>query len=828
MPNPNKKITELATLANSSLAANDMLVVVDVSDTTMDPDGTNKQLRSDAFTIPGGSGSPTGVVTPTTVAQLYKDNVNGALYISVGLTSADWWVLGGVDPSYGSTRGISFVPNDAIYITGERGGGVFIENDLDGKVLIDLYQSTDPKFVIQVRPDFFTINQWVFQPDGALRFDPGDLKDEALYFVIDGTDVRGSNNDWALGKDGHLYYKTSGTWVTKDAVPASNETPFVLTAQAAPGSTAQFALNEHAPAGIAHQFGLPNATGNTAINPPSGIWWYGVEFTIDDAASQIAGLIFDVPNSWTQMVMNVRVYQNGTLIYTPAALNVNGLYPGRHHLYFDAPYTHIDTGATYRLICTFTNDTAVIVPDFYVSPRNTAPLHSGANAGLSGYQPYGTGFGEPVNGADGVIDVIVIALDQTPPVVPIFEIGAFQGDGSYYARMGGANADGNSTISMYREHSIDDQDIGADVFIQARVDVNTISLASLSTDILRDGTLGNAILSLFTAASGSQSQVDLHARIERAFLAISGPAGQTAPLLDLEVANVPVFVVTPNAVRFGVDTNDKSFIGMVLQPGGGGGTGSDITAESKFDLNTHADIDLSTSIQDDGTSGRAGLVLDAFTLTQSSHASLRAQIEQAWLAINGPAGQSLPLIDVGVNGTKMFRVADFDADGNGYARLGADPGDGNSWVQMYHEAGDGLLLAGAVQGGAQFDATHSAHFELQAEIDPAGTNSLARLHLAQRSDAGDSGIGISARPTNTSINVNCTAGQTLPMLGISDSAALLMFGVHPDKIRMFGSIGGLSVSGRPNVAVATDLDSAITAINQMRTALDALGVIIAV
>lgn len=43
-----------------------------------------------------GSGSPVGVVTPTAVGYRYTDTSNGAVYLAVGATNADWISLGGV------------------------------------------------------------------------------------------------------------------------------------------------------------------------------------------------------------------------------------------------------------------------------------------------------------------------------------------------------------------------------------------------------------------------------------------------------------------------------------------------------------------------------------------------------------------------------------------------------------------------------------------------------------------------------------------------------------------------------------------------------------
>lgn len=48
--------------------------------------------------MPSGDGSPAGVVTPSSIGELYVDSTNGALFIAAGLTDADWYQVGGNNP----------------------------------------------------------------------------------------------------------------------------------------------------------------------------------------------------------------------------------------------------------------------------------------------------------------------------------------------------------------------------------------------------------------------------------------------------------------------------------------------------------------------------------------------------------------------------------------------------------------------------------------------------------------------------------------------------------------------------------------------------------
>ena len=53
-----------------------------------------------------GDGSPVGVVTPSGPGVLYLDTTNGGLYISVGVTSADWQQVGGLLGGFSHIVGI--------------------------------------------------------------------------------------------------------------------------------------------------------------------------------------------------------------------------------------------------------------------------------------------------------------------------------------------------------------------------------------------------------------------------------------------------------------------------------------------------------------------------------------------------------------------------------------------------------------------------------------------------------------------------------------------------------------------------------------------------
>lgn len=56
--------------------------------------------------IPSGAGSPAGSVTPAGIGALYIDSTNGALWIAIGATSADWIIVGGVAANHNPKQGV--------------------------------------------------------------------------------------------------------------------------------------------------------------------------------------------------------------------------------------------------------------------------------------------------------------------------------------------------------------------------------------------------------------------------------------------------------------------------------------------------------------------------------------------------------------------------------------------------------------------------------------------------------------------------------------------------------------------------------------------------
>lgn len=115
-----QKITDLGALAGADVAQEDLLVVVDVSDTSMAATGTDKKLvRGDAFNLL----QPSTVSGSTGTLQTVKGGDTDALY-------AGYLDLLGGDSSYGSGKGGKVhvtggggYYGGAVYVTGGTGTG---------------------------------------------------------------------------------------------------------------------------------------------------------------------------------------------------------------------------------------------------------------------------------------------------------------------------------------------------------------------------------------------------------------------------------------------------------------------------------------------------------------------------------------------------------------------------------------------------------------------------------------------------------------------------------------------------------------------------------
>lgn len=65
-----------------------------------------------------GDGSPVGVVTPPQQGSAYEDLLNGGMYQSIGVTAADWIMLGGISPDFftldNPIPGVAYTPVDIV------------------------------------------------------------------------------------------------------------------------------------------------------------------------------------------------------------------------------------------------------------------------------------------------------------------------------------------------------------------------------------------------------------------------------------------------------------------------------------------------------------------------------------------------------------------------------------------------------------------------------------------------------------------------------------------------------------------------------------------
>src|ERR1700727_1643141 len=95
-----EKITDLATA--TSIASGDLLVIVDVSDTTMDPTCTDKQISGSTLF------AAIGLLTTVSV-QTANYSANALEFVPVNATSGNITVLLPIAPADATGVGVSFV-----------------------------------------------------------------------------------------------------------------------------------------------------------------------------------------------------------------------------------------------------------------------------------------------------------------------------------------------------------------------------------------------------------------------------------------------------------------------------------------------------------------------------------------------------------------------------------------------------------------------------------------------------------------------------------------------------------------------------------------------
>jgi hypothetical protein len=85
--------------------------------------------------VQSGAGSPVGTVAPTAKGYVYIDTANGAVFVAIGATNADWLKLGGVTASTGDAPGVSRDATGSQFMLGGDPNTPFAHN----AVLSDAY-----------------------------------------------------------------------------------------------------------------------------------------------------------------------------------------------------------------------------------------------------------------------------------------------------------------------------------------------------------------------------------------------------------------------------------------------------------------------------------------------------------------------------------------------------------------------------------------------------------------------------------------------------------------------------------------------------------------
>lgn len=69
-----------------------------------------------------GDGPPIGVATPASIGAMYADTTNGALWVALGVTDADWRCVGGSDGDTNSGSGVFTTLAGGINVVAGSGG----------------------------------------------------------------------------------------------------------------------------------------------------------------------------------------------------------------------------------------------------------------------------------------------------------------------------------------------------------------------------------------------------------------------------------------------------------------------------------------------------------------------------------------------------------------------------------------------------------------------------------------------------------------------------------------------------------------------------------
>lgn len=185
----NKRISELTTITGANLADADLLVVVDVSDTTMAASGTNKKITVAEFATDsalGGSLAKLGSANTFTVGGHIIDNAAaGTIPLLIqghASQSADYFVI----ENSAGTDLLSYTTN-GLFVSSVAGSlGVGTTNVYGAKVAVNTTANGNLGFVIRAAGAGQTASLQEWQNSGGTALGSVSPAGEAQFVSIDG------------------------------------------------------------------------------------------------------------------------------------------------------------------------------------------------------------------------------------------------------------------------------------------------------------------------------------------------------------------------------------------------------------------------------------------------------------------------------------------------------------------------------------------------------------------------------------------------------------------------------------------------------------------
>ena len=185
------KTTALTVL--TLLAAGDLVMVVDVDDTTMSANGTNKKItKADLLKASSGASAPSS--TPDYVGQLYVETTTPTLYYAKGTSSSSDWV----SVSSGGSGGQSMVDpiiynGDGIITTGTKIEFIVQEAfTVDDVSISSSIAPTDSGIKVDIRKNSNVSTSSIFTSDTPVEIATSTTATNGLYEASSNTIDNGS------------------------------------------------------------------------------------------------------------------------------------------------------------------------------------------------------------------------------------------------------------------------------------------------------------------------------------------------------------------------------------------------------------------------------------------------------------------------------------------------------------------------------------------------------------------------------------------------------------------------------------------------------------